>query len=477
MKKKFFQDISASTLQVLFNQVLGLLVFILTSRYLTKSEYGELNWSLAMLTFVITILSLRLEQIVVQKVAAGDNPSMMLTLFTGHTVFFGVVFYGLLFLLTLLFPSFFIQHNLLLILAVSQLLSFFASPFKHLANGKELFKLLAIMSSVSNLVKSILLLLLLMFFEFTVQQVIIVFIIASLTELFVSMYIVQYRLKVSISNQWKLSDYYALLNESIPQIGSVFLNACIARFDWILLGFFTTTIITAEYSFAYKMFELCPLPVLILGPVLLSRFSRYFSSHNEDALLEKKKELGFYIRYAMIAATFIPLVLNLAWTPMIDMLTNNKYGAVNKNTFLLLSFCIPFQYMINLFWTIHFAQNRLKLIFRITAVTSIVIITGDLLMIPVFNAKGAAIVYLLATIVEYIIYLRSSIMIKMKDSWESLLICLGIALVSGFFAEYMSNHLFLKLILASGIYISLVVITGQVKRNDRQTLKHWLNNK
>ena len=98
-------------------------------------------------------------------------------------------------------------------------------------------------------------------------------------------------------------------------------------------------------------------------------------------------------------------------------------------------------------------------------------------MIPVFNAKGAAIVYLLATIVEYIIYLRSSIMIKMKDSWESLLICLGIALVSGFFAEYMSNHLFLKFILASGIYISLVVITGQVKRNDRQTLKHWLNNK
>ena len=75
MRKNFLKDISASTIQVVLNQALGLLVFIIISRYLQKSVYGELNWSLAILTFIFTTLSLRLEQIVVRKVAAGDDPS------------------------------------------------------------------------------------------------------------------------------------------------------------------------------------------------------------------------------------------------------------------------------------------------------------------------------------------------------------------------------------------------------------------
>src|SRR5882724_236590 len=125
MRKKIVKDISASTIQVILNQGLGLLIFILTSRYLTKPVYGEFNWSLAILTFITTILSLRLEQIVVRKVAAGDDPSKMLTLFAGHTLFSGLFFYIVLFTGSVLFPSFFQQHHLLLLLAISQLLSFF----------------------------------------------------------------------------------------------------------------------------------------------------------------------------------------------------------------------------------------------------------------------------------------------------------------------------------------------------------------
>ena len=474
MKRLFLKDVSASAIQVILNQVLGLLVFILTSRYLAKSVYGELNWSLALITFVVTILSLRLEQIVVRKVAAGDDASKMLTLFTGHTVFFGLLFYGILFLASLLFPSFFEQHNLLLIIAISQLLSFFSSPFKQLANGKQFFKLLAVMSLVSNFVRAVCLLSVVLFSVLTIQQVLIIYILSAGAELLISIYLVQYKLKIQVSSKWTFTDYFSLLTESLPQIGSVFLNACISRFDWILLGIFSTTIITAEYSFAYKVFELCPIPMLILGPVLLSRFSRYFSKHNEDSLLEKKNELGFFIRYAMVAATLLPLILNIIWVPLIDALTDNKYGTVNKNTFFLLSLCLPFQYMVNLFWTIEFAQNRLKLIFRITAVTCLVIITGDVLMIPLMNARGAAIIYLLATVIEYILYLRSSVLIKMPDSWQSIIICISIALLSGFAVEFIAGTVYLKLFLAIGIYTALLLITNQVNKNDWRIIKEWI---
>lgn len=477
MKKNFLKDISAGTVQVIFNQGLGLLVFIIISRYLDKSTYGEFNWSLAVLIFIITILSLRLEQIVVRKVAAGDDASRMLTLFAGHTLFFGLLFYGVIFLASFIFPSFFKQHDLLLIVAISQLLSFFSSSFKQLANGKENFGWLAVMSSVSNVVKTAGLIWAILFSWLTIRQVLVIYIIASLAELGVCFFIVHYKLKTSISSQWSLRDYFTLINESLPQIGSVFLNACIARIDWILLGIFSGTVITAEYSFAYKVFELCPVPMLILAPILLSRFSKYFSQNPEKSVLHKKRELGFFIRCEMIAATFIPLVLNIVWVPLIDTLTNNKYGAVNKTNFLLLSLCIPFQYLVNLLWTVEFAQYRLKRVFRITAVTCFIIVAGDLLLIPLLNARGAAIVYLLATIIEYLLYLRTSVIAGVKESWQALILCVGIALLSGFVANYIGNTVLIRLLLSVSLYLILLMIAKQITKDDLQMLRQWLYKK
>lgn len=476
MKKNFLKDISASTIQVVLNQALGLLVFIIISRYLEKPVYGELNWSLAILTFIFTTLSLRLEQIVVRKVAAGDDASKMLTLFTGHALFTGVVFYLLLFLSSLLFPSFFQHHQLLLILAISQLLNFISSPFKQIANGKEFFRLLAIMSSVSNLVRAVWLLWVVLFSELTIRQVLIIYIVSALAELVISICIVRYKLNIS-TGVWKWKDYFLLLTESLPQIGSVFLNACIARFDWILLGIFAGTVVTAEYSFAYKIFELCPVPLLILGPILLSRFSKYFSQNSESALLNKKREIGFFIRCEMIAATIIPLVLNIVWSPLIDSISDNKYGEVNKTNFLLLSLCLPFQYINNLLWTVEFAQNRLRRILKITAVTCTIIIAGDLLMIPLLNARGAAIVYLAATICEYLIYMRVSIISRIKESWRALVFCTGIMLLSGCAAVFITDIVLLKLLLSVVIYCMLLIVTGQLKKDDLQMLRVWLSKK
>jgi hypothetical protein len=89
---RLFRNISLNTLQVLANQFLGVFIFLLLSRYLDKGIYGELNWSLAVLTLMTTILSLRLEQIVVRNVAAGKDPSALLTLFTVHNLVTGSVF-------------------------------------------------------------------------------------------------------------------------------------------------------------------------------------------------------------------------------------------------------------------------------------------------------------------------------------------------------------------------------------------------
>ena len=475
MRKKLFRDISANTGQVLLNQVSGVFIFLITSRYLSKDVYGEMNWSLALLTFITTLLSLRLEQIVVRKVAAGDNASKMLTLFLGHTVFFGLLFYLVLLAGSFLIPSFFAKHSLLLVLAVSHLLSFFSSPFKQLANGKENFRMLALLSVASNLIRSIWLVWVVAYSTLSIQQLLLIYIISSLAELVLSVWLVQSRLHIHISSQWKMEEYFLLIRQSLPQIGSVFLNACIARVDWILLGLFATAAKTAEYSFAYKIFELSPIPLLIIGPVLLSRFSKYFSTNSEGSLGKQYPEIGFLIRIELVLATLLPLILNIIWVPLIDFLTEHKYGAVNKTTFLLLSCCIPFQYMINLCWTLHFAQDHLKLIFRITAITCLVIITGDLIMIPLANARGAALVYLLAMGTEYFFYLQYATLPDIKKSWGPMTICMSGALVCGFATQYIQVGVISQLILSVTIYILFLLFTKQVRRSDFSILKQWIS--
>ena len=128
-KSKLIKHISANTLQVLGNQCLGVFIFLLISRGLDKPSFGELSWSLAVLTITTTLLSLRLEQIVVRNVAAGDNPSGMLTLFAAHNFFTGLIFFGVLSLVCYLYPGLGGQHSLLWILSISQILTFWALPF------------------------------------------------------------------------------------------------------------------------------------------------------------------------------------------------------------------------------------------------------------------------------------------------------------------------------------------------------------
>jgi len=466
MNHKLLKDISSSSIQVAVNHVLSLTVFLFTSFYLPKESYGELNWSVAVLTFATTVLSLRLEQIVVKKTAAGEDAAGIMSLFMIHVFLSGILFYGLLFLLSFIFPSFFTVHGLLLILGISQLISFFSSPFKQVANGKERFNYLAIMSSTANLFRAVGLFIVIVFFHLTIQYVLIIFIISSFIELVVCYFIVTDMMKITVSKRISFHNYVTLLKESLPQIGSAILMAGISRMDWILLGIFSSISLTADYSFAYRVYEFSPLPLLILAPILLSRFAKFFATNNPPSLLQKKKELSLLIRSEMIAATLIPLILNICWSPLVDSITHNKYGSVNQYTFFILSCCLPFQYISNLLWSAHFAQQALKIIFRITLITFCIILVGDVLFIPLYNVKAAAIVYLIAMIVEYINYMRSSELSGIRETWLSLLICIAVSMASGFLAFYLFKNTASRLAFSLPLFFLLLLATRQLRISD-----------
>jgi O-antigen/teichoic acid export membrane protein len=261
-----FKNISINGVQVLVNQCLGMGVFLLLSRYLDKSVFGEFSWSLAVLTLTLTLSGLGLDQIVVRNVAAGKEASHQLTLFAFHTGLMVLLLAGGLLAGYYEFPAFFTLHPVLWMLAISQALTSFALPFRQLITGKSAYGWLAIQATVPNLVRLSGLIMLALLSMLTMRSVLLLFILSSLLEYLTGFYIVIKRLGIPFYRRIPAGNYISLIRDSLPQAGMIFLQMGIARADWILLGLFSTALVTAEYSFAYRAYELSPLPLLILAP-------------------------------------------------------------------------------------------------------------------------------------------------------------------------------------------------------------------
>jgi len=443
------------------NQFLGVFIFLLISRGLDKSSFGELSWALAVLTFVTTILSLRLEQIIVRNVAAGEDPSRMLTVFAAHNLLMGILFFIVLSLTWFLVPAFHNKLSLLWMLSISQLLSFFALPFRQIVTGRSSFTWLALLSTLSNFLRAAGFMACFFFSVLTLRTVLILFTVSSLAELLLGVWIVCRRLAIPFRLHDLLPAYKALIKSSLPQMGVVFLNAGIGRMDWILLGILSTPVRTAEYAFTYRAYEFSPLPLLVLAPFLMNRFAQ---SEGRSVSAER---MDWLVRLEMVLATLPTLLLVLSWSPLVDGLTGNKYGSVNIFTFLILSFCIPFQYLINLYWTHEFSRNRLSLIFRITAVTAIVVLVGDSFLIPLWAGEGAALVLLFATILQYLLYARVSSFGGQREWARHLLVAVSIAVCSGLSAIWLTDSLILRLLLATGFYLLPAWMTGLIKSKDK----------
>src|ERR1700754_490531 len=343
MKKKLIQNLSANTLQLVVNQLFGVLMFYVLSVNLDKGSFGLINLALTVAFTAFNILSFGIDQTIVKKVANGDDARSLLSIYLFHVLFAGILFYGIL----LLSKAFFFNHELLyrliLFIGLGKLMIFFSTPLKQVSGGMEKFKLLAYMLVVSNVVRGSALFRLSALHLISLNNIMWIFIAGDTLELIFSICLFNKYIGIPIKPLWNKKEYTSLLSQSIPQIGVVLITSALARFDWLFIGFMVSAIKLAEYSFAYKVFEISTLPLMAIAPLLVPKFTKLLKNENYN-----RDNLKLIVRAEMIIAAFTVLLLNMCWNPIIDILTANKYGAVNTNTILILSLCLPFLYIMNL---------------------------------------------------------------------------------------------------------------------------------
>jgi O-antigen/teichoic acid export membrane protein len=474
MKRKIVHDISASSLQVIINQICAVLIFYLLSKYFTKNNFGDINWSLAVLMMVFPILGCGIDQLTVKKIAAGNEVPAVIKLYLFHVIFTGLLFASVLVVTKVVAGTYLPRLNILIFLAIGQLFIFVSSPFKQIANGKEQFRLLLLMSTGANITRVLGLLVFGLLGWVNITYFILIYIVSSAAELVACLYLIQTLHVGHIGISVSLKKYLALIKEALPQLGVIVCNAGIARIDWILLGILSTSSVLANYSFAYKAFEFSTLPLLVVAPLLLPKITRWFQEFHQEHLYQKKKYLLVLARLEIALASWGILVLNICWSPVIDRITDNKYGAVNHYNILILSCSVPFLYVNNILWAVNFAIGKMKLILCVFVVTFLLTCAGNLLLIPHFHAEGSAIAYLTAIVVETLYFIVSTQLDNLHKVVYYLLLCIGSALISGWLSSLFSDSVWFQLGMATAVYFLIVSATRQIRVGDWVVLRNVL---
>jgi O-antigen/teichoic acid export membrane protein len=246
-------------------------------------------------------------------------------------------------------------------IGAAKLMLFLSTPFKQVVTGMEKFSVLFYMMVTSNILKGILLAFLALSGNLSIQHVLLCFVAGDLAELLVTLFLFNHFMRFQFVNPG-YKKYRRLLKECVPQAGVVVFAAILSRSDWVMIGLLLPVSRLAEYGFAYKIFELSTLPLLVVAPLLLPMFSRQTKNGEDIHRAGKNHQL---LRFEFVIAAFTGLLLNICWVPVIEPLTKGQYSTSNTQTILILSFAIPLLYLNNYLWTLRFAEQRMKSILKV----------------------------------------------------------------------------------------------------------------
>lgn len=321
------------------------------------------------------------------------------------------------------------------------------------------------MSIISNIVRGLAVIILLLLHNITVTAVLVIFIAGDLSELIISILIARPFLQSSFRFRWNKRRQILLIKESLPQTGVVLFTAIMSRFDWILIGTIISSSKLAEYSFAYKIFEVSTLPLLVIAPIMIPLFTRLHTTS------ENINDIFFFLEWQIIIASFIALLLNICWVPVIDFVSDGKYGRINAETIFLLSLSMPLLYLTNYLWTINFSRGNFKHIFFVMGTSFAVNIIACSILIPVLKNEGAAIAFFITALIQLILYMQKKPMPFPKNRGYLLLLWPFAAFFSAIITYSYFTQPLSRIFMAACIFITIIFASKQVRLKNWKTLQ------
>jgi len=472
MKNRLVKSFFSSGLQAISIQVFGTIFFYIISLYLSKDDFGIISWGNATSSLIITILSCGLEQVMVRRVALSRSSDWAAVAYLIHAIVGVMVSLLILLIISLAGGNTTYSLQLLPYFFIAQSLTYIANPFKQYLNAREKFTPYAIVAFISNLGRIVVALLFIWAKTFNIYTTIYILIGSAVFELAaLAFYTVR---KTDLQFNFRFRAYKKLVMEARALYLAILFDSSLSRFDWFLMGIMKANSVTADYTFAYRAFEVARLPIMIIGPIILPKFARLFNSNNDKLAAQKKKQVIKFFSLEVFFAILMVLCLNIIWAPAIGYITRDKYGDSNAMIFLILSVCIPLQFTINLLWTLTFSAKKYKAITIVTFITASLNIVLDVVLIHFYGGIGGALAFLLSVCIQAIAYVFVVNKHIMTFSLWPLLIMAVAGTISYFGAIYLSDGVWPRLGIAVGAFLALTLLTRQVGRQHLDVLKLYL---
>ena len=268
-------------------------------------------------------------------------------------------------------------------------------------------------------------------------------------------------IKDGFTFRFSISKYKRMIREAIPQYVSVLFDIGLARADWILLGWLSSKAATADYSFAYRGFEMGKLPLIAIASLLLPRFARLMA---DGLTSEKRTKLHQTFNIELLLASLLLLVACVLWQPVIGFITSGKYGYSDAPAFWILAFCLPLHFAINFFWTICFCAQQYRKVSTVTVITAIVNILLNFLLIPNYGGTGAAAAFFFSSVLQLLLYYKLTTTITGYFPWTSATIYfLSAGTAFGVIHFIWHLNVWIELPVSLLAFAGLIIISGQRK--------------
>jgi len=250
--------------------------------------------------------------------------------------------------------------------------------------------------------------------------------------------------------------------------------------DTILIGIFMTEADVGIYRVAFQLTSVASFMVIALHTVLFPRISKW---HAENELKKIENSLTQAFTYSL----FLAVPVAAGGIILSDKLLYFLYGAVFEvgvPALIILLFAQTANIFMYLQTMCLNAMDKPRTSFYITAVSAVVNIILNVLLIPIFGISGAAVASLITMMMNAgLSYVMLKSLVHVRINTKSILnLIIAAFIMSGFILVYIhispiQNFIGLVLILALGALIYLVTVLGIDRsiRNDLKGLLHTMN--
>ncbi len=399
-KMKVFRNLCWAVLGKIITLLGGLIVGIFVARYLGPEQYGLMNYIISYVALFQILATFGLDQIEIREESksAKDRDVIVGTAFTSKCVF-AVLTMILVVVTAFLFEADSFTQMMITVYSLSIILSSFSvirNHFTALVWNEYIVKTEISRTLIGVALKVGLLLL---------HAPLVWFIIALLFDslLLASGYCLAYRKKIGKFSLWHFDKEWAkyLIKQSFPLLLSGAAIIVYQRIDQIMIGNMIDKASVGQFSVASKFVEM-----LIFVPTILSQtMGPILIRIRENSIEEYEKKAQMFMNITFWLCLLLAILVSLIAYPLIIWTFGAQYIAA-VSILQIMSFKVLGATLGNISGQMIIIEKKQKYVVFRNIIGCVTCIGLNLLFIPQFGAKGAAIVAVWAILTaDYIAHL------------------------------------------------------------------------